>query len=134
VVFALALRRQLLIALVALVFTGVSGLLLLCLVPIAFAWSARAYRIAVGLLATWMTVIAVDLATGAGLPSFVSHEYWLLPVAVVAWLAVAPVMAIRRGGASDAWSFAGMWPTSSTCESGWARRRTARVRKLASMK
>ena len=95
---AVAVRRQLLVALVAvgavLITNLIAGsvdrevvvacflLTILCLAPAAFSWSLRAYRIAAATLAFLVTV-AAGLATVDGAP-------WLLPAAIVAWLTLLP--------------------------------------------
>jgi hypothetical protein len=97
-VYALAFRRQVLVAVVAvaavIIANAIEGsmdrevvvggvlLTLLCLTPTAFGWSRRAYRIAAAVLAALLTVPAV-LATVVGQPA-------LLPAAVVAWLTLLP--------------------------------------------
>lgn len=95
--FAVALRRQAIIAVLAV--TGVAvqnavnrslgveavvacaALALVCLLPLLFAWSAHSYRIAVGLLAALLTLASVRAVFG-GSPD-------LLPAAVASWLALA---------------------------------------------
>ena len=107
-VFRLALRRQLVLALVLSLVTafGVS-IVVVCVVPVVFAWSVRTYRIAAGVLSAMLTWTALVFAVGIGLPSFVDHRPVLLIPASVAWATLLPVRLSPRNRVSDVWAYAG---------------------------
>jgi hypothetical protein len=131
-VFALAMRRQLVVAVIAAICTGVEfGGMALCLLPVVFVWSSRAYRIAAGALAVFLSWCAIVFATGVGLPSFVPHWFWMLPVAATAWLTVWPIRTVRDGELADSWTFAGVWPASAARRARWVLREEQRIRDAA---
>jgi hypothetical protein len=123
--FGLAFRRQLLLAVAAILAVviqnavdgGLDGGLvgpcaelgLLCLAPAAVAWSMKTYRWAAGLLAVFLTLGAIQAVVG-GYGNFV-------PVAIVGWLTLMPIRWSPSGKTSDVWLFAGLWRARRTSAS-----------------